>query len=131
LKRYPTNNDAANKTNVRRLLNILACLTLVASLGTTATAHALERPDVSVAGYTSAGEQIVQGHAPGDSDEVPADGDKAFPHHHGGCHGDHVAAPVKVVFDTAVRDHRTIPVPLVETVRPRSTADPALRPPQA
>lgn len=116
---------------MRRLLNILACLTLVGSLGTTATAHVLERPDVSISSHASADEQIAEGHAPGDADEVPADGDKGFPHHHGGCHGDHVAAPVKLASDTVVRDHRTIPVPLVETVRPRATADPALRPPQA
>lgn len=116
---------------MRRLLNILACLVLVCSLGTTATAHALERPDVSMTIQVPGSEQVAEGHSPGDADEVPADSDKGFPHHHGGCHGDHVAAPIKLASATIVRDHRKIPTPLIEVARPHSTADPALRPPQA
>lgn len=116
---------------MRRLLSILACLTLVFSMGTTVTAHALERPDICISDNAAGAQQIAEGHSPGDSDQVPRDGDKGFPHHHGGCHGDHVAAPIKLSTNAVVRDHRMIPAPLVETVRPRSTADPALRPPQA
>ena len=116
---------------MRRLLNILACLMLVCSLGATATAHALERPDASISGSETPGEQIAEGHTPDDSDQVPADGDKGYPHHHGGCHGDHIAAPVKVASTTVMRDLRLAPVFTGQTMLPLSTADPALRPPQA
>lgn len=116
---------------MRRILNILACLTLVFSLETTAMAHALERPDVSVSTHVTRGEEIAEGHTPGDADQVPADGDKGYPHHHGGCHGDHVAAPVKVASTALTPDFRLVPVFTGRLMRPLSTADPALRPPQA
>jgi hypothetical protein len=116
---------------VRRLLNILACLVLVCSLGATATAHALERPDASISTTETRGEQIAEGHTPGDADEVPADGDKGYPHHHGGCHGDHIAAPVKIASTALTRDLRLAPISAGRSMRPLSTADPALRPPQA
>jgi hypothetical protein len=116
---------------VRRLLNILACLMLVCSLGATATAHALERPDASISASETPGEQIAEGHTPDDADQVPSDGDKGYPHHHGGCHGDHVAAPTKVASTTLMRNLRLAPVFAGRSMLPLSTADPALRPPQA
>jgi len=116
---------------VRRLLTILACLTLVFSLGATATAHALERPDASISVHLTSGEQIAEGHSPGDTDQVPADGDKSYPHHHGGCHGDHVVAPVKIVSMNLTGDLRLAPVGAGRSMLPLSTTDPALRPPQA
>lgn len=116
---------------MRRLLTVLACLMLVLSLGATATAHALERPDSSGAANAGSGSPIAGGHVPDDSDQVPADGSKGYPHHHGGCHGDHVAAPVKVVLAVSLLDVRLAPVPAGGFVRPRSTADPTLRPPRA
>ena len=85
---------------MRLLLNILAYLALVGALGSTAMAHALERPDVSISSQAPIGEQFAEGHAPGDADQVPADGDKGYPHHHGGCHGDHFAAPVRLAVST-------------------------------
>ncbi len=33
-------------------------------------------------------------HSSDDGDQVPADGEKGYPHHHGGCHGHHVAPPL-------------------------------------
>jgi hypothetical protein len=30
-------------------------------------------------------------HVAGDCDEVPGDSDKAYPHHHDGCHGQHAS----------------------------------------
>ncbi len=116
---------------MRRLLTTLACLMLVFSLGTTATAHALERPVVSVGAAEAPGEQIAVGHTPGDADQVPSDGDKGYPHHHGGCHGDHVAAPFKGTTTVVARDLRLAPISASGAMRPLSTADPALRPPQA
>ncbi len=116
---------------MRRLLNILAYMTIVLSLGTTATAHVLERPDVSVSSAEMRVDEIAMGHAPGDSDQVPSDSDKGYPHHHGGCHGDHVAAPIKITNTALNYDLRFAPIYAVHLMRPLSTADPALRPPQA
>ncbi|WP_198355337.1 hypothetical protein [Sphingomonas sp. MA1305] len=116
---------------MRLLLNILACLTLVVGLGSTAMAHALERPDVSVSAQAPIAEQFAEGHSPGDADQVPADGDKGYPHHHGGCHGDHAAAPIKIASTAWTADLRAIPSSTVRGMLPRATADPALRPPQA
>src|SRR3546814_6085350 len=84
-------------SDLRRLLNILAYLTIALSLGTTATAHVLERPDVSASSHEARVDEVALGHVPGDADQVPSDSDKGYPHHHGGCHGDHVAAPVKAI----------------------------------
>lgn len=117
--------------SVRRLLNILAYLAIVLSVGTTATAHVLERPDVSVSSQEIGVDEVAMGHAPGDPDQVPADGDKGYPHHHGGCHGDHVAAPVKISNAALTHDLRLAPIFASHSMRPLSTADPALRPPQA
>jgi len=116
---------------VRRLLNILAYLTIALSLGTTATAHVLERPDVGVSLHETGMDEIALGHAPGDADQVPSDSDKGYPHHHGGCHGDHVAAPVKIANNTLKPDLRLAPIFSIDSLRPLSTTDPALRPPQA
>jgi len=128
---YPDIGVAATEPSVRRLLTILACMMLVFSLGTTATAHALERPDVTVSAVEAPGEQVSVGHTPGDADQVPSDGDKGYPHHHGGCHGDHVAAPFKATTTVVTRDFRLAPISASGAMRPLSTADPALRPPQA
>jgi hypothetical protein len=116
---------------VRRLLNILAYLTIALSLGTTATAHVMERPDIVVASTETGVTEIALGHAPGDADQVPSDGDKGYPHHHGGCHGDHVAAPVKATSTAYVGDLRLAASFASHSMRPLSTADPQLRPPQA
>ncbi|MBB3589592.1 MULTISPECIES: hypothetical protein [unclassified Sphingomonas] len=121
----------ATAQSVRRLLNIFACLMLVFSLETTAAAHVFERPDASISASETPGEQIAEGHTPGDADQVPSDGDKGYPHHHGGCHGDHVAAPVKIANAAVTRDLRLAPVFAGRSMLPLSTADPALRPPQA
>ncbi len=116
---------------MRLLLNLLLCLTLVVGLGSTAMAHALENPDVTVSAQAPVGVQLAEGHSPGDADQVPADGDKGYPHHHGGCHGDHAAAPIKIASATSTASLRSTPISKVRTMLPRSTADPALRPPQA
>jgi hypothetical protein len=116
---------------VRRLLNILVYLTIALSFAATATAHVLERPDVVGMSTETGVTEIALGHAPGDADQVPSDGDKGYPHHHGGCHGDHVAAPIKAASTGCAGDLRLAPVFTSNSLRPLSTADPALRPPQA
>lgn len=128
---YPVVGFPVSRLSVRRLLNILAYLAIVLSLGTTATAHVLERPDVSVTSQEIGVDEVALGHAPGDADQVPSDGDKGYPHHHGGCHGDHVAAPVKISNAALTHDLRLAPIFASHSMRPLSTADPALRPPQA
>ena len=40
-----------------------------------------------------AGEINFFGHSAGDADEVPADADKGYPHHHGGCHDHGIGVP--------------------------------------
>ncbi|AOH85166.1 hypothetical protein AWL63_15575 [Sphingomonas panacis] len=71
------------------------------------------------------------GHWAGDGDEVPADADTRYPHHHAACHDHSVGVPA-----TAERlplsEH--VAQPLVGNRAPKlATADPAelLRPPRA
>ncbi|WP_267349836.1 hypothetical protein [Sphingomonas sp. GM_Shp_2] len=71
---------------MRGLLPFIACLMLVLT-GWGSMAHAAEMSGGSVAGIE------FSVHAPGDGDEVPADGDSALPHHHGTCHGHDVGTP--------------------------------------
>ncbi|WIW90432.1 hypothetical protein K3M67_20655 (plasmid) [Sphingobium sp. V4] len=71
---------------MRKLLPLLACLMLVLT-GLAGITHAAEAAGGSVLGI---GLTI---HAPGDGDEVPADGDNGLPHHHNACHGHDVGTP--------------------------------------
>jgi hypothetical protein len=93
---------------VRKLLPFLACLMLVLT-SWAGMAHAAETYGGSIAGI----ELTV--HAPGDGDEVPADGDSAFPHHHGTCHGHDVGTPA------AVNDHSASTLDM--GIRPDALAD--------
>ena len=70
---------------MHRLLPFLSALMLVLVLWTGSVAHAAEAIDCGEV-TTS-----VVGHFEGDRDEVPADSDKATPHHHNACHGHCVA----------------------------------------
>ena len=78
------------------MLRFLLGLALIASMGLGVAAHANER--VCIAGVETS---AVGGHVDGDADQVPADSEKGYPHHHGGCHGHHVAAPVDRVAHAA------------------------------
>ena len=70
---------------MRRWLSLIGTLMLVLMVWTGTTAHAAEAMGCIEVSAESTG------HFDGDRDEVPADSDKAVPHHHGGCHGHHVA----------------------------------------
>jgi hypothetical protein len=70
---------------MRRFLHLCGALMLAVMLWTSSTAHARE-----VMGCAEASGAIA-GHYDGDADQVPADSDQSVPHHHGGCHGHHVA----------------------------------------
>jgi hypothetical protein len=111
---------------MHRMLLLLTSLMLALSLGLGSVAHASEP-----IGCATTGTEVSAGHSDGDSDQVPADGDSGFPHHHGGCHGHHVAAPVA---DADSAGHaRAASIPALAEYRGGVTSptDPALRPPQA
>ncbi|RIA44263.1 hypothetical protein DFR49_2504 [Hephaestia caeni] len=74
---------------MRRLLALLLCLGLAISIGTGSLAHAAEP-----IGCLDATEASLLGHISGDSDQVPADSEKGYPHHHSGCQGHFVGVPV-------------------------------------
>jgi len=71
-----------------RLLGILIGFALLISMGVGAAAHASEQICLPGVEATAA-----VGHADGDGDQS-RDSEQGYPHHHGSCHGHHVAAPV-------------------------------------
>lgn len=98
----------------------------MSSFGLGSIAHAME-PGTGLDARTAA----QSGHFDGDSDQVPRDGDKGYPHHHGGCHSHYVATPNERSVATA--PDRTALAPRSQrffTVVMAGAA-PALRPPKA
>jgi hypothetical protein len=78
----------ASASAMNRLLGFLVGVMLLFSLAMGAAAHASETiclPDVEASS--------VYLHADDDADQSK-DRENGVPHHHGGCHGHHVAAPV-------------------------------------
>ncbi len=118
--------DGAMRSLVSRMLRFLMGLALLASMGLSVTAHANEQ--MCIPGVEAS---AVAGHVDGDADQVPADSEKGYPHHHGGCHGHHVAAPLDRVTHaappTSTREHMTGESAELAMVQ----ADSALRPPIA
>ncbi|QXQ07490.1 hypothetical protein KX816_05545 [Sphingosinicellaceae bacterium] len=110
---------------MRKLMPLLACLMLLvttwASIG-----HATE-----ISGCVEVTSSDGAQHVDGDGDQVPADADNAFPHHHNSCHGHHVGTPA-IGFAFADRldpAGRLNPAPAdILTI---SEPDPARRPPRA
>lgn len=82
-------SDCAMRSPVSRMLRFLMGLALLASMGLGVAAHANEQMCIPGVEATA-----VAGHVDGDADQVPADSEKGYPHHHGGCHGHHVAVPL-------------------------------------
>lgn len=114
-----------------RLIGLLAYLLVSISIGMTSVAHAMEPQGglTIAAGQTATVAEF--GHTQGDSDEVPADSDKGYPHHHFSCHGDHIAARLdcEAVVLADARSQRAEADRLIPL--PSRVGDPALRPPQA
>lgn len=108
-----------------RLAALFLCLMLVLSLGFGSVAHAAEGPGVEVSTATSIG------HADGDGDQVPADSQKGYPHHHGGCHGHDAGVPMALDPVASVTGLRVALSAWDKGPMPRAPSDPALRPPQA
>lgn len=111
---------------MRRLLLLFACFGVLLSMGSGPIAHAME-PVICI----DAGSPAAAAHSEGDGDEVPADADKGYPHHHAGCHGHPMAAPAEMstANDGSVRRDR-IAIGR-STALPAAAAETGLRPPQA
>lgn len=110
-------------TMLRRSL-LLFCL-LMTSLVASTTVHASE---LSVAATLECSGEI---HSEGDADQSPGDSDRTLPHHHGGCHGHSLFAPV------SGPSHALVDGPSAKLYFPASdvfarwSIDPPLRPPIA
>lgn len=111
---------------MHRLSALFLCLLLALSLGLGSVAHAAE--GVACVDGTEAS---ALEHSDGDADQVQGDGDKAYPHHHGGCHGHHIGIPFMA--DAGAPLGRLHMAPLAWSHDPMAPvpSDPALRPPQA
>ena len=110
-----------------RVLSLFIGLALLLSMGVSAAAHMSEQ--LCVTGVESAA--VEAGHVDRGGDELPADTEPGYPHHHGGCHGHHVAM-------TPSADGQAAQVLLTSIVNPASVsavaahlAESALRPPIA
>jgi hypothetical protein len=113
------------RKRMRALLPFFACLMLVLT-GWTGVAHATESIRCIETSQVDAAMHMY-----GDCDEVPADADKGYPHHHAACHGHHVATPaehsVAVTLNGGWADFTGHKAPIWLAHQ----GDPALRPPQA
>lgn len=109
---------------MRKLLPFLACLMLVLTTWA-GMAHAAEAGGVE----TSRLEMVA--HTPGDGDEVPADADKGYPHHHASCHEHHVNTPTVRAAATPPSVVSAVPLPVHSRALSGHDTEAALRPPQA
>jgi hypothetical protein len=109
-----------------RLFAFFGCLALVLSLGLGSAAHASESM-----GYVEISAAGLVAHSVGDSDELPADADKAYPHHHADCHGHQLGVPATSEAVVTINAVGVQPFPWIDRRRARGIIDPALRPPQA
>ena len=103
---------------------LILCL-LASSLLTTATLCAQEgyaAPETSCGGTA---------HVEGDADQVPADSDQPFPHHHGTCHGHSLGAPVASAALLPGLIARESPDASGTTRLARRLIGPAFKPPRA
>jgi hypothetical protein len=109
-----------------RLFSLFACIALLVSLGTGSLTHALEP-----IGCIDASQSLSDDHSAGDADQVPADAEKAYPHHHGGCHGHHLAAPLDSAGMAIVSPARSAPFGWQTALAADAPTHSALRPPIA
>lgn len=75
---------------MRAFLTFIVAVLMIGSLANGSAVHALE---LSSAGEVT--DTTLWLHSAGDHDEVPADADRNYPHHHNQCQGHDVAAPLK------------------------------------
>lgn len=115
---------------MKRVLSLLFGLAIAFSIGLTSVAHAAE-PNGSFTLSAATSSLVMVDHSQNDGDQVPADGDKDYPHHHGGCHGHHELASLD---RTVWTNGHTLPIKLRPGVArhlSESLSEPGLRPPQA
>jgi hypothetical protein len=100
---------------MNRLLTLFLVFALSLSIGSAAVAHSME----PIGCVDAAQSAPADGHAQGDADEVPADADKAYPHHHGTCPGHPIGLPAS---DLAARWMSPlpgiVPAPLITALVP-------------
>ncbi|QCI78825.1 hypothetical protein E6W36_01975 [Hankyongella ginsenosidimutans] len=89
------------------------------SLGLGSVAHAME-----LVVCVDAATALESGHVDGDGDQVPADGDKGYPHHHGGCHGHHIEAQVLASEAAQFKVASSASVPVAPPCAPRRPPTP-------
>ena len=111
---------------MRFLFALFLSLTIALAFGLGSTAHAME-PAVG----SEVPQSLASLHSDKDSDQVPADAEKGFPHHHVSCHGDHIGVPVASQLSLQSSAAQIVIVPFDGTQDARVRAEPALRPPQA
>ena len=111
---------------MHRLTTLFACLMLFLSLGLGSVAHA----DEGIACIEGSATSSLS-HSDGDADQVLADADKAYPHHHGGCHGHHVGVPIGEDPVAFLGGLRLKPLTWNDDFGASGASYPALRPPQA
>ena len=109
---------------MRKLLPFLACLMLVLTIWA-GMAHTAE------AGGVETGSAEMVAHMPGDGDEVPADADKGYPHHHANCHEHHVNTPIVRTTISPTVAAATLPPVVHSRALSGYDTEAALRPPQA
>lgn len=111
---------------MRQLHGVILGLCLLVGLLTGAMTHAAE---VATFGEVTQATQWL--HADGDHDEVPADSDRDYPHHHTVCHGHDLAAPLKACGAPAHSERVAAPRPRADLALAAGPPAHALRPPIA
>lgn len=111
---------------MHRLTALLVCLMLVLSLGMGSVAHATEGATCIETSVETSLE-----HNDGDGDQVPGDADKAFPHHHGECHGHHIGIPIAANPALPLTNSGIALLTGSGGFRSLAPSEAALRPPQA
>lgn len=111
---------------MHRLLALFLSALLMLSLGLGSVAHATE----SARCIDSTSASSLE-HSDGDADQVPADADSAYPHHHGGCHGHHIGVPFEADPVDSMAGLSMAPVAQNDDLTTAAPLDTALRPPQA
>lgn len=111
---------------VQRLLSLLVGLALLVSVGTAPLAHASEQLCLPGNEATAA----LAGHVDGDADQLP-DTEKGVAHHHGGCHGHHLAGQVGNTQAEAPAINPARFFDVRSAILPSTPADKSLRPPIA
>ncbi|WP_380787757.1 hypothetical protein [Sphingomonas sp. R86521] len=89
-------------------------------------AHAAE-----VGGCIETSQYEAASHIDGDGDQVAADSDKGYPHHHGSCHAHHMSAPDCNAVDGMAGPASATLASFDGATLVGRNADAALRPPQA